>query len=113
MFSEPLLESSRVLDKWILTNGWEICGKKMCIRVHTCSVVSNTFTTPWTAARQGPLSMEFFRQEYWSGCPFPPPGHLPDPGIEPGSLVPLALQVDSLPQVPPERVCGKMMYKKK
>ena len=41
------------------------------------------FATPWTAAHQGPLSMGFPRQEYWSGLPFPPPGHLPDPGIEP------------------------------
>ena len=85
----------------------------MCIRVHIRSVLSNPFMTPWTAARQGPLSMEFFRQQYWSGFPFPPPGHLPDSGIEPGSLVSLTLQVDSLPQAPPERVCGKKMYKKK
>ena len=41
--------------------------------------------TPWTVARQAPLSMEFFRQEYWSGLPFPPPGDLPHPMIEPGS----------------------------
>ena len=44
-------------------------------------------------AHQAPLSMEFSRQEYWSGLPFPSPGDLPDPGIEPGSL---ALQADSL-----------------
>ena len=48
------------------------------------SVVSNS-TTPWTVAHQAPLSMGFFRQEYWSGLPFPPPGNLPDPGIEPVS----------------------------
>ena len=41
--------------------------------------------TPWTVAHQAPLSMEIFRQEYWSGFPFPSPGDLPDPGIEPGS----------------------------
>ena len=41
------------------------------------------FATPWTAAHQAPLSMGFSRQEHWSGLPFPPPGHLPDPGIEP------------------------------
>ena len=39
------------------------------------------FATPWTVAHQGPLSMGFSRQEYWSGLPFPPPGDLPDPGI--------------------------------
>ena len=41
--------------------------------------------TPWTVALQAPLSMEFSRQEYRSGLPFPSPGDLPDPGIEPGS----------------------------
>ena len=41
--------------------------------------------TPWTVAYQAPLSMGFPRQEYWSGLPFPPPGYLPDPGIEPMS----------------------------
>ena len=45
--------------------------------------------TPWTVAYQAPLSMGFSRQEYWSGVPFPSPGDLPIPGIEPG---PPALQ---------------------
>ena len=40
---------------------------------------------PWTVAYQAPPSMRFSRQEYWSGVPFPSPGDLPDPGIEPGS----------------------------
>ena len=48
---------------------------------------------PWTVARQTPLSMEFSRQEYWSGLPFPSPGDLPNPGIQPGSP---SLQADSL-----------------
>ena len=56
------------------------------------------FAFPWTVAHQAPLSMEFFRQEYWNGLPFPSPGDLPDPGIEPGSP---ALQADSLPSEPP------------
>ena len=43
------------------------------------------FATPWTVAHQAPLSMEFSRQEYWSGLPFPSPGYLPNPGIKPGS----------------------------
>ena len=43
------------------------------------------FVTPWAAARQAPLSMEFSRQEQWSELPFPPLGDLPDPGIEPTS----------------------------
>ena len=54
--------------------------------------------TPQTAARQAPLSMEFSRQEYWSGLPFPSPGDLPGPGIKPGSPV---LQADSLLSEPP------------
>ena len=49
------------------------------------------FTTPWTEAFQGPLSIGFPRQEYWSGLPFPSPGDLPDPGIKPVSLVSPAL----------------------
>ena len=42
--------------------------------------------TPWTVARQAPLSMGFLRQEYWSGPPFPPAGDLSDPGMEPEFL---------------------------
>ena len=45
------------------------------------------FVIPWIVARQAPLSMGFLRQEYWSGVPFPPPGDLPDPGIQPVSPV--------------------------
>ena len=52
------------------------------------------FVTLWTVAHQAPPSMEFSRQEYWSGLPFPSPGDLPDPGNEPGSP---ALQADALP----------------
>ena len=56
------------------------------------SVVSDVFfVTPWTVARQAPLSMEFSGQEYWSGFPFPTPGDLPDPGIGPAHLASLAL----------------------
>ena len=44
-----------------------------------------TLVTPWTVACQAPLSMGFSRQEYWSGLLFPPPGNLPNPGIEPRS----------------------------
>ena len=51
------------------------------------------FVTPWTVALQAPLSMEFSRQEYWSGLSFPSPGDLPNPGIKPRSP---ALQADSL-----------------
>ena len=50
------------------------------------------FATPWAVAHQAPLSMEFSRQEYWNGLPFPFPGDLPDPVIQPGSP---ALRADS------------------
>ena len=56
------------------------------------------FATPWTVAYQAPPTLEFSRQEYWSGLPFPSPGDLHDPGIEPRSP---ALQVDALPSEPP------------
>ena len=58
------------------------------------------FGTLWTVAHQPPLSMGSSRQGYWSGLPFPSPGHLPDPGIEPGSP---ALQADSLPSETPRK----------
>ena len=51
-------------------------------------------------SQQAPLSMGLSRQEYWSGLPFPSPGDLPDPGMEPVSPVSLALQADSLPAEP-------------
>ena len=54
------------------------------------------FVTPWTVALQAPLSVGFPRQEYWSGLPFPSPGDLLDPGIEPRSP---ALQVDLLTEL--------------
>ena len=68
-------------------------AKTWCVNY---SVMSD-FVTPWTIAHQAPLSMEFSRQEYWSGLPFPSQRDLPDPGIEPGSP---ALQADSLPSEP-------------
>ena len=51
------------------------------------------FAIPWTVAHQAPLTLKFLSQEYWSGLPFPSPGYLPNPGMEPR---PPALQEDSL-----------------
>ena len=59
------------------------------------------FVTPWTVAHQAPSSVGFSRQAYWSGLPFPSPGDLPDPGIEPGSS---ALQADALTSEPADCV---------
>ena len=72
------------------------------------SVMSDS-ATPWTVARQAPLSMGFFRQEYWSGLPFPFPGDLPNSGIEARSPV---LQADSLSSEPPEKLpqCHKYRF---
>ena len=56
--------------------------------------------TRWTVAHQAPLSMQFSRQQYWSGLPCPPPGDLPHRGIEPVSPAAPALQQDSLPAEP-------------
>ena len=54
------------------------------VKVKSLSTVQ-PFATPWTVAYQIPPSIGFSRQEYWNGLPFPSPGDLPDPGIEPGS----------------------------
>ena len=64
----------------------------------SCSVVSDSLPS-WTVACENPLSMEFSRQEYWSGLPFLSPGDLSDPGIKPRST---ALQANSLPSEPPK-----------
>ena len=63
-----------------------------------CSVMSDSFVTPWTIAQQAPLSMGLSRQENWSVLPFPSPGDLLDPGIEPGSPT---MEADALTSEPP------------
>ena len=63
----------------------ELIGRITCVCVCVCvsrPVVSDS-ATPWTVAYQKPQSMGFSRQDYWSGLPFPSPGYLPGPGIEP------------------------------
>ena len=70
---------------------------KVKVKVKSFSRVQ-LFATPWTIAHQTPPSMGFSRQEYWSGLPFPSPGHLPNPRIDSG---PPALQADCLPSEPP------------
>ena len=62
--------------------------------------------TPWTVAHQVPLSMEFSRQEYWSGLPFLPPGDLPNPRIEPMSPASPALAGGFLTTEPPGKLKG-------
>ena len=70
------------------------------------------FATPWTVSPLASLSMGFFRQEYWSGLPFPPPGDFPNPGIEWVSVISPALQVDSLPTESSEKpICSEKTEK--
>ena len=75
-------------DRHIYTGGGGGLVTKLC----------PTLATRGMGTYQAPLSMGFSRQEYWSGLPFPYPGDLPDPGIEPRSL---ALQADGLTSEPP------------
>ena len=62
---------------------------------------------PWTIAHQAPLFIKFSKQDYWSGLLFPPPGHLPIPGIKPRLLCPLNWQENSLPLAPPGKLHGR------
>ena len=76
--------------------GGRLIGRLGVTYIHIACVLSHIsrvqlFATPWTVALQAPLSVGFSRQEYWSGLPCPPPGDLPDPGIEPESLASPAL----------------------
>ena len=66
------------------------------VELNVCVLVTQLglFATPWAIAHQAPLSMEFSRQEFWSGLPFPSPGDLPSSGTDPGSP---ALRTDALP----------------
>ena len=95
-----LVSSSEKMDKMIESNAYGYYEDKTHV-----SVFKGLFVTPWTVAHQAPLSMGFSRQEYWSGLPFPSPGDLPDPGIEPRSPT---LQADALTSDPP----GKPLCKK-
>ena len=85
MESKKIQQTSKYNEK----EKWKKVKSLSCVRL---------FATPWTVAHQAPPSMEFFKQEYWSGLPFPSPGDLPHPGIKPGSP---ALQADALPSEPP------------
>ena len=78
------------------------CAQTCVVHVMWCDAQSlshvRLFATPRTVAYQAPPSMGFSRQEYWGGLPFPSPGDLPNPGIEPGSP---AFQADALTSEPP------------
>ena len=88
--------------------------EKLLLRIGSESEVAQScptlrvFATPWTVTHQAPPSMGFSRQEYWSGLPFPSPGDLPDPAIEPGSP---AFQADALTSEPPEKPLLRIVWK--
>ena len=69
--------------------------KARCVCERQVASVVSDSATLWTAFPQALLSMGFLRQEYWSRCPFPPLGDLPNPGIEPTYPVSPTLQADS------------------
>ena len=84
---------------WV-TNQTSVNLRKLKVKVKLLSRV-RLFVTLWTVAYQASLSMGFSRQEYWSGLPFPSPGDLPDPGIEPRSPT---LEADALTSEPPGKL---------
>ena len=82
---DTILSSLYVLSHLIV---WDYSQHVCVLSLFSCV---GLFATPWTLACQAALSMEFSRQEYWSGLPCPPPGDLPDPEVEPTSPVSPAL----------------------
>ena len=84
---------------------WGSRVRLLWLSAHACCHFScvRLFAIPRTVAHQAPLSMGFPRQDYWSGLPFPSPGDLPNPGIEPRLLCLLRWQRGSLPLAPPGR----------
>ena len=95
VLKQPYQAGRVLLSPFYSWEGWgmEGCPRFCKVKVKSLSHVW-LFATPWTVAYQAPQSMEFSRQEYWSGLSFPSPGDLPNPGIEPRSP---ALQADALP----------------
>ena len=91
-----------------LQETWKI-QNKVTYSSTTCQslICVQLFGISWTVACQAPSSMEFSRQQYWSGLPFPSPGDFPNPRIEPRSP---ALQADSLPPEPLEKPRSSIYY---
>ena len=103
--SRMVVAQTRGRGKW---------GTAVCVCVCVCArTLSHVllFVTPWTVDCQAPLFMEFYRQEHWSGLPFPPPGDLPNLGIEPTSLVSPALAGGFFTTSPPAKCCyGELLF---
>ena len=109
--NKPTVDNFIVIEYSFIFDVWQLYSFLLWSEV-TWSRLScvPVFVTPRTIACQAPPSMGFSRQEYWSGLPFPSPGDLPNPGIEPRSP---ALQADSLPSEPPGKSYVKWMLFKK
>ena len=102
LFKYSCLENSKAKGSWwatvhVVAKSWTWACVCVCTQSHTHTQISERkkvksvghvwlVATPWTVFYQAPQSKEFPRQEYWSEQPFPSPGYLPDPGIEPTSL---------------------------
>ena len=71
------------VDIWSWSSGWGVPSLFTSTYMLSCSVISYSLWPPWTVTHQALLSVEFSRQEYWSGLPFPSPGNLPNQGVEP------------------------------
>ena len=91
-------KSTKYLRRHSMT--FQLTFNASIVWVLSCIVESDS-ATPWTGAHQAPLLMGFPRQEYWTGLPFPPPGHLSHPGIEPTPLVSPALAGGLFTTAPP------------
>ena len=89
---EAISNMEETADRLLLAENMKVLVAQSCL----------SLCDPLDCSLQAPLSLGFSRQEYWSGLPFPSPGDLPDPGIEPVSS---ALEADSLPSEPPGE-CG-------
>ena len=88
-------EDSQMSTCQVPAKKWAL-PKRVSLFLSWVPAYSVTQSTLWTVCHQAPLSMRFFKQAYWSGLPFPPPGYLPSPGIELKSPASPALQAGSL-----------------
>ena len=96
-------DENQLLIALLTSDAWSVLVKMKVLVTQSCPTLCDPVDClcnlmDW----QAPLCMEFPRQKYWSGLPFPSPGYLPDPGIKLGSP---ALQADSLPSEPPVKPC--------
>ena len=107
MFLSQLLERLATSNLTVSVSSKLVFCRKLWAGMKVKMLVTRlllTLATPWTVAQQTPLSMEFSRQEYQSGLPFPSPGDVSDPRMEPDFS---ALQTDSLPSELPGKSMGR------